>query len=122
MERSAVSPAAGLGLVADRLERPLGCLEVISLKLDMPVLYRTARPAGVLEPRGQIAQVVFLRVKACDHRDQLSLRPPLGRQPRGLLLWRNPSHLRDRRRTGALGLKPAAAVAGWGTIPGGSGE
>jgi hypothetical protein len=45
------SPAAGPGLVADRLERPLGRLEVIALELDPPVLHRTARSAGVLEPR-----------------------------------------------------------------------
>ena len=45
----AASTAAGLGLVADRLEGLPGRLEVIALKLDPPVLHRAARTAGVLE-------------------------------------------------------------------------
>jgi len=116
------STGAGLGLVADRLERPLSRMEMITLKLDLPILHRTARTARVLEARGQFAQVVASCVKAGDYRDQLSFCPPLGHQPRSLLLWRNPFHLRDRRRTGALRLKLAAGAAGRGTIPWGSGE
>ena len=69
----------GLGLVAYRLERPLSRLEVIALKLDLSVLHRTTRTAGVLESRGERAQVIALRVESGDHCDQLSLRPPLGR-------------------------------------------
>ena len=33
---------------------------MIALKLDLPILHRTARTAGVFEPRGELAQVVVL--------------------------------------------------------------
>jgi hypothetical protein len=65
----ATSTAAGLGLVADRLEGLLGRLEVIALKLDPPLLHRAARPAGVLEAGAERVEVVRFRVKAGDHRD-----------------------------------------------------
>jgi hypothetical protein len=77
LSQQAVSPAAGLSLVADRLKRTLGRLAVIALKFDLPVFHRTARATGVLQSRGQLAQVVALSVEASDYRHQLSLRAPL---------------------------------------------
>src|SRR5215469_2862838 len=71
----ATSNAAGLGLVADRLEGLLSRLEVIALKLDPPVLHRAARTASVLEAGAQLVQVVRFRVKPGNHRDEFPLRP-----------------------------------------------
>ena len=104
------------------LQHPIGRDKMIPLKLDHSVFQRPARSAPGFELRGQLDEVVTIRIQSSHGRDVLALGTLLQPQPSRLRFGRDAFWLRRDRRAGAFSLELAAALAGRRAVPGGSGE